>query len=136
MHLALNVAKMAKGEISCATMEETHLLIKKPHAEVREVKKQGVEFPRHRKAKAPMERHLAMVHENQTDGFLPCENSTAKNPQTCWQCERLGAPPLEPTPPPPGIPPVQAGENEGAQSSENEGVTPRYVHIRTSLPNA
>jgi hypothetical protein len=38
MCLALNMAKMAKGGISPAALEETQQLIKKPRAEVREVK--------------------------------------------------------------------------------------------------
>jgi hypothetical protein len=39
MRLALNMAKMAKGGFSCATIEETQQLIKKPCAEVQEEKK-------------------------------------------------------------------------------------------------
>jgi len=34
MRLAMKVAKMAKGEFSCAAFEETHYLFKKPLAEV------------------------------------------------------------------------------------------------------
>jgi len=34
MRLALNMAKMAKGGILCAAIEETHYLIKKPCAKV------------------------------------------------------------------------------------------------------
>jgi hypothetical protein len=44
MHLALNMAKMAKGGFSCATIEETQYLIKKPRAEVREERNWGVVF--------------------------------------------------------------------------------------------
>jgi len=55
MHLALNMAKMAKGGFSRAAIEETQQLIKKPPAEVREEKKLGVEFPRHRMVKAAIE---------------------------------------------------------------------------------
>ena len=83
MHLALNMAKMAKGGISCAAIEETQQQIKKPRAEVREEKKRGVEFPMHNKVKAAIEWHPAMVRENQTDGCLPCQTGTAKNPETC-----------------------------------------------------
>ena len=72
MRLALNMAKMAKGGISRAAIEETQQLIKKPRAEVQEEKKQSVEFPRHNKVKAAIERQPAMVRENQTDGCLPC----------------------------------------------------------------
>ena len=73
---------MAKGGFSRAAIEETRELIKKPHAEVREKKKQGVEFPGHRMVKAAIERHPAMVYETQTDGCLPSQNATAKNPLT------------------------------------------------------
>jgi hypothetical protein len=52
MRLALNMAKMAKEGFSCAAIEETKYLIKKPRAEVREEKKWGVKFPGHKKVKA------------------------------------------------------------------------------------
>jgi len=48
LHLALNLATMAKCGFSCAAIEETQYLIKNPRAEVREGKKRGVEFPRHK----------------------------------------------------------------------------------------
>jgi hypothetical protein len=74
---------MANVGLSGAAIEETQQLIKKPQPEVREEKKRGVELPGHNEVKAAMERHLAMVHENQMDGCLPCPNGTAKNPETC-----------------------------------------------------
>jgi hypothetical protein len=82
MRLALNMAKMAKGKISRAAIEETQQLINKPRAKVRQEKMRGVEFPGRNKVKAAIERHPAMVRENQTDGCLPCQNGTAKNPET------------------------------------------------------
>jgi len=82
MRLALNMAKIAKGGLSRAAIEETQRLIKKPRAEVREEKKRGVEFPGHQKVKAAMESHPAMVYKNHMAGCLPCQNCTAKNPQT------------------------------------------------------
>ena len=85
MRLALNMAKMAKECFSRAAIEETKYLIKKPHAEVREEKKRGVEFPGHTKVKAAIQRHPAMLRHNQTTGCLPCQNGTVKNPQTCWR---------------------------------------------------
>jgi hypothetical protein len=85
MHLALNMANMAKAGYSCTAIEETQHLSKKPRAIVREVQKQGVDFPRHNKVKAAIERHPAIVSENLTDGYLPGQNCTAKNPQTCWR---------------------------------------------------
>jgi hypothetical protein len=39
MHLALNMAQMAKGGFSRATIEETQQLIKKRRAEVQEAKR-------------------------------------------------------------------------------------------------
>ena len=63
MRLALNMAKMAKGRFSRAAIEETQHLIKKPRAEVREEKKQGVQFPGHHKVKTAMGRHPAMVYK-------------------------------------------------------------------------
>jgi histone H3/H4 len=82
MRLALNMAKMPKGGISRAAIEETQQLIKKPRAEVREEQKRGVEFPGHNKVQAGIERHPGMVRENQIDGCLPCQNGTAKHPET------------------------------------------------------
>ena len=93
MRLALNMAKMAKGGFSRAAVEETQYLIKKPLAEVREEKKRGVEFPGHNKVKAAIARHPAMLRQNQTPGCLPCQNGTAKNPQTRWRRKGTGAPP-------------------------------------------
>jgi len=57
------MAKIAKGGFSRAAIEETQHLIKKPHAEVREVMKWRVEFPGDGKVKAAIERHPAMVYE-------------------------------------------------------------------------
>jgi len=133
MRLALNMAKMAKGGISRTAIEETQQLIKKPRAEVREEKKWGVEFPGHNKAKAAIERHPGMVRENQTDGCLPCQNGTAKNPETRWRPKGKGAPPPRRVPPRPESPPVPSDDNE---RTETEGMPPVYVYIHTSLPNA
>jgi len=92
MCLALNIAKMAKGGLSRATVQEMQFPIKKPRAEVREEKKWGVEFPGHNNVKTAMERHPAMLWEDQTDGSLPCQNGTAQNPQTHWRHKGTGAP--------------------------------------------
>jgi len=126
MRLALNMATMAKEGFSCAAIEETKYLIKKPCAEVREEKKWGVEFPGHKKVKAAIQRHPAMLHQNQTSGCLPCHNGTGMNPQTRWTCKGPGAPPPtrrreripEPTPPPPGTPPAPTCNTSGAQPAE------------------
>jgi hypothetical protein len=94
MRCALNLGKMAKGGFSRAAIEETQYFIKKPCAEVRHEKKRGVEFPGHKKVKAAMECHLAMIRQNQLDGCLPCQNGKARNPQTRWKRKGTGAPPL------------------------------------------
>jgi len=83
MRLAMNMAKMAKGGFTRASIEDVQQLNKKPRAEVQDEMKWGVEFSGHNKVKAAIERHLAMIHENQTDGFLPWYNGTRKNPQSC-----------------------------------------------------
>jgi len=136
MRLALNMAKKAKEAFLRAAMEETHQLIKRPRAEVQEEKKRGVVFPGHDMVKAAIERHTAMVHENQTDGTLPCHNGTALNLQTHWECKDMGAPPLQLAPPRPGTPPAPPDDGERTQSSETEGVPPRYVYIHTPLATA
>jgi len=93
---------MAKEGFSRAAIEETKYLIKKPRAEVQEEKTRGVEFPGHKEAKAAIQRHPAMLRQNQTSGCLPCQNGTAKNPQTRWRRQGTGTPPpdrrREPTP--------------------------------------
>jgi len=79
MCLTLNMANIAKGGFVRTAMEETQQLFKQPCDEVREEKKWGVEFPQHNKEKAVIERHLAMVYDNHTDGCLPRQNGTAKH---------------------------------------------------------
>jgi len=114
MNLALNMAKMAKEVFSRATIEETKYLIKKPRAKVWEEKKRSVEFPRHKKVKAAIQRHLAMLRHNQTSSCLSCQNGTAKNLQSRWRRKGTRGPPParrrvrtpEPSPPPPGTPPA------------------------------
>jgi len=72
MRHSCSMAKMARGEISIAAIEETHCLINNPRNEVRDEKKQGVEFPGHRMVKSAIERQLPMVRENQLDSSLTC----------------------------------------------------------------
>jgi len=105
MHHALNMSKLAKEGFSRAAIEETQQLIKKPRAKIQEEKMWGVVFPWQNKVKAAIERHLAMIRENQMDGFLPCQNGMAKNPQTRWSRKGTGPPPPRPAPPRPGTPP-------------------------------
>jgi len=135
MRLALHMAKIAKVGFLRTAFEETQRLIKLPHVEVREAKKRGVVFPRHNKVKPAIERHPAMVRENQMDACLPFQNVTAKTQQTHWRLKGTGAPPPRPAPLRPGMPPAPPGDSEKTQSSETEGVPPRYVYIHTPLPS-
>jgi len=89
MRLAVIMAKMAKAVFSHATTEGMQYLIKKPRAEVQEVRNLGVDFPGHRKVNAPIERHLAMVCESHTDGCRAGQNGAAQNLRTCWRCKVL-----------------------------------------------
>jgi len=135
MHLALNMAKMAKGGFSHAAMEETQQLVKKPRAEVREEKKRGVEFPGHQQVKAAMERHPAMVYKNHTAGCLQCQHGTAENPVTCWRRKGTAAPPPELAAPPPGTPPAPSGDAEGNERDDIEGMSSRCVYMHSPLAN-
>jgi len=148
MRLALNMAKMAKGGFSRAATEEMQYLIKKSRAEVREERKRGVEFPGHKKVMAAMERHPAIIHQNHTDGCLPCQNGTARNPQTCWRRKGTGAQPpvrrrhltadltpsLPGTPSPPGTPPASPGPIPGSQRSQTDNLPAANADSRVSLP--
>jgi len=142
MRLALNMAKVAKEGFSRAAIEETKYLINKPRAEVLEEMKQGVEFPGHKKAKAAIQRHLAMLRQNQMSGCLPCQNGTVQNPQTRWRLKRTGAPPPDrrrertpkPTPPLPGTPPAPTGNTSGVQLSEIVNLPAGYKYLNTALP--
>jgi len=133
---------MAKEGFSLAAIEETKYLIKKPRAEVREEKKRGVEFPGHKMVKAAIQRPPAMLRQNQTSGCLPCQNGTAKNPQTRWTRKGTGAPrPArrrewipEPTPPPPCTPPTPTGNTSGAQTTEIINLPARCTYSHTALP--
>jgi hypothetical protein len=141
MRLALNMAKMAKEGFSHAAIEEKKYLIRKPRAEVPEEKKRGVEFPGHRKVKAAIQRHPAIFCHNQTSGCLPCQNGTAKNPQSRWRHKGTGAPPPaqcrvwtpEPTPPLPGMPPAPTGNTSGAQLSEIVNLPAGYTYSHTAF---
>jgi hypothetical protein len=126
MRLALNLAKMAQEGFSRTAIEETKYFIKKPRAEVRGEMKRGLEFPVPTKVKAAIQRQPAMLPQNQTSGCLPCQNGTAKNPQTCWRYKGTGAPPparrrkwiSEPTAPSTRTPPTPTGNTSGTQLAE------------------
>jgi len=48
MHLALNMAKLARGVLSRAAIQETQYLINKSLSEVRKGKKHSAAFPGHK----------------------------------------------------------------------------------------
>jgi len=95
MRLRLNIATEAKGEYLHGILEEWQYLINKPHGKVYWEKKWEVEIPGNKQGKVGMKRKPAMVHKNQTAGWLPCPNSTARISQTCWRHKDMGAPPPE-----------------------------------------
>jgi len=92
--------------------------------------------------KAAIQRHPAMLRHNQTSGCLPCQNGTAKNPQTCWKHKGTGAPSParcrvrtpEPTPPPPSTPPAPTGNTSGARPSEIVNLPAGYTYSHTAHP--
>jgi hypothetical protein len=141
MNLALNMAKMAKEGFSHAAIEQTKYLIKNPCAKVRAEKKWGVEFPGHKKVKAAIERHPAMLRHNQTSSCLLCQNGAARIPQTRWRYKGTGAPSPtrrsvrtpEPTPPPACRAPGATGNTSVAPSSDIVNLPAGYTYSHTAL---
>ena len=125
-----------------AAMEQRQFLIKKPRTKVREEMKLGVEFPGPKEVKAAMERHRAMLCQNQMAQCLLCQNGTAKNPQTRWRRKGTGAPPpdrrRQPTPeampPLPETPPAPTGNSSRAQQAQIVNLPARYAYSHRSLP--
>jgi len=142
MHLALNMAKMAKERFSHTTVEETRYLIKKLRTEVRAENKWSVGFPGHTIVRAVIDTHPAILHQNYTAGCLPCQNGTRKNPLTCWRCPGTGAPSpdlprelsAEPTPPLPGTPAAPTGNDSGGECSQIVNLLHRYAYSHSSCP--
>jgi len=128
LRAALNIDKMAQWWFSCTTKEETQHLIKKPWAKYQAERMQGVVFPGHDKVRAAIERHLAMDHENRTDGFHPCQDGTAINQQTRSRCKCMGASPPQGAPPGPRTPPAPS---DHAESSKTENLPPGFIYIHT-----
>jgi hypothetical protein len=93
MCLVLNMAKMTKAGFSRTAIEDTKDLIEKPRTKVQEEKKRRVEFPGHKMVKAAIQRHPAMLSQNQTSSCLPCQQGTAINSQTHWRRNGTSAPP-------------------------------------------
>jgi len=142
MRLALSMAKMTKEGFSRAAIEERNILIQTPHSEVWEEKKRGVEFPAPKKVKAAIERHPAMLNQNQVAGWLPSQNGASKKPETLWRRKGTGAHPPdrrreqtpEPTPPLPGTPPAPTGNTSGVQPSEIVDLPAADTYSNTALP--
>jgi len=117
-----------------------HYVIKKPLAVVPEEKRQGVESPRHKLMHTAIERDPAMLRQNHTSGCLPCQNGSAKIPQTRWWRKGTGAPPpawhRHPTPPLPGTPPAPTGGTAGAQWAPIINLLAGYAYSHISHPCA
>jgi hypothetical protein len=135
MRLAFNMAKMANCGFSLAAILVRQQLIKKPRAEVQEEKKRRVEFPVHQNMRAPKDRLRAIVYKHHTAGCLPCNNGTARNPQTCLRGKETASPPPEPAAPPPRMPPAPPGDADANESYEIEGMPSRCVYMHSPLPN-
>jgi len=147
MHLASNMAKMAKGGFSHGAIEQTQYLIKNPRADVRDEKKRGVEYPGHIMVKAAIGRHQAMLSENLTDGCVSSQNRIVKNQQTRWRGKGTGAsspdlcrqPTPEPTPPlprtsaHPGMPPPPPSTNASVPRFLINNLPASYMFSHTSL---
>ena len=93
---------------------------------------------------AAIQRHPAVLRQNQTSGCLPCQNGTAMNPQTRWRGNGTCVPPPvqrgnrtpELTPPLPSKPPAPTGNTSGAQPSHILTLPARYTYLHTAVPCA
>jgi len=135
MHLAVNMDKIAKEGYSRAAIHGTKYRIKKPHAKVCGEKILGGKFPGHKKGKAAIERHPAMLRQNHTSSCLPYQHGTAKHPQICCRCKGTDASPPDEraqlTPHP--TPPTLICNNSGAQRSRFVNLPPGYRYSHTAL---
>ena len=83
-----------------------------------------------------------MLNHNQTSDCLPCQNATAKNPQTRWKRKGTGAPTPtrrrvrtpELTAPPPGTPPAPTCNTSEAKPSEIVNLPAGYTYSYSALP--
>jgi len=76
--LPMNMAKMEKGGISRAAIDDIQCVIKIPVAEVREEKIGGVAFHGQNTVKVAIAKHLAMLRQHHMDGCLPCQMAPQK----------------------------------------------------------
>jgi hypothetical protein len=88
------MAKMAKVGFLRTTIEKIEFVIKQPRAKFEEVKKWGAELPERKLMKAVVERHLAILRQNDMRRCLPCQNITTNTLQTCRWRKGKGAPGL------------------------------------------
>jgi hypothetical protein len=70
LHLVMNMPEMANGALSHLAIKKSQYVLKKPCSVVQEKRMWGLECPSNRKRKDEIEKHLAMVCEDQTDGCL------------------------------------------------------------------
>jgi len=76
------MTKMSTGWCLHTAIDEMKSLIKMHRPKAWEEKKWDVQIPGHKQVKTTIERHLAILCQNHMAGYLPCQNGTAKNPQT------------------------------------------------------
>jgi hypothetical protein len=141
MGLALNMTTMAKEGFLRATIEETKYLITNQPAGFRDEKQWVIECSGHKMVKAAIQRHLAMLCQNQMAGCLACPNGTSKNLPIYWRRKGTGsAPPTrctegppEPTTPLPGTPPAPPGNSSGVQLSQIINLPVRYTDSHIAL---
>jgi hypothetical protein len=148
MRLAFSMGKRANGGYSRAAIEKKEYQINNPRAEVQAENKWTVDFAGHNQVKAVIEKHPAICHRNHTAGCLPCQNGTAKNPQTRWRQNVTGVSPpsrrRQPTPQPtpegtpalPGSPPTPTGNTSRVEYSHIIHLPVGYEYLHTSLPYA
>jgi hypothetical protein len=141
MLLAVNTAKMAKGEFLRSPIQITQQLMQKPGTTVRNATNPGFECPSHHKVKAVIKSHPAMVDNNQLNSCVTCQIGMAKNAQMSWSHKISLAPPPVPAaplsgnPPPLSKPPAPPGDHDGNESYELEGIPSLCVYIHSSHPN-
>ena len=136
MGLPFDRTEMANSWFSRAAIEDTHQRITTLWAESRDKNNQWGTYPGQNQGNVVIQWRPAKIRESQTNEFLPCQNYPGKNPLTHWRSKGTGAPWPQPTPPPPGMPPVPPGNTEESRCSEIDGAPPGYVYIYTRHPNA
>jgi hypothetical protein len=127
--LVINKAKLAQEGFPHTMKEETEQLIRLSRQSPKEMM-QGVELPVHHTENTVIKRHPPMVCKNKTASCLPCQNGTAKLPQTPWRSKGTGAPPHGPSLPQPDCPLYHR------TTSQRDVVTHGSVYIHEPIPSA